>query len=316
MSTDISLELLSRYENKIVWNLNQLCNLRCSYCFFPTEVLEKEHPAVGSYPIEHIKRSFDATGREWLIMISGGEPFLYDQFVPLAQLLTRDHHLQITTNLSHRSVKAFADAVDPSRVMIICASYHVSERERRGEKWTRDFIDRYLYLKDKGFLVLANYVTDPSLFGRIRDDFAMLRAAGIDNLSTLTFRGEHEGRQYPQAYTDEQRALIVELAVDQRLEAEIVEGLYYEGRDCNAGYRYLQMNPDGSLHRCCTILEDHGNLFEGTARFEDGPRPCTAGMCQDASLGVDAIGDWPQRDADASRPHRSLPVVTARGDGT
>ncbi len=312
MSTDISLELLGRYENKLVWNLNQLCNFRCSYCFFPPEVLGKEHPAVGRHSIEHIKRSFDQTGREWLIMISGGEPFLYDSFVPLCELLSRDHHLQVTTNLSRGNVRDFADRIDPARVMIICASYHAAERERRGEKWTRDFIDRYVYLEERGFLVLANYVTDPPSFDRIRDDFDMLRDAGVTNLSTLTFRGEHEGRSYPRDYSERERELIVELTVDKRLEAEILDGLHFEGRPCNAGFRYLQMDPDGRLHRCCTILEDHGNLFEGTARFEDGPRPCTARACQDASLGVDSTGGLPTEAAPDPRLRRGLDLLTGR----
>lgn len=54
-----------------------LCNFRCSYCFLPLDVLDREHPTVERYSIEHIKKRFDDTGREWLILISGGEPFLY-----------------------------------------------------------------------------------------------------------------------------------------------------------------------------------------------------------------------------------------------
>jgi MoaA/NifB/PqqE/SkfB family radical SAM enzyme len=291
MSTDISLELLTHYENKIVWNLNQLCNYRCSYCFFPPEVLAREHEAVGKYSIEHISRSFDDTGREWLVMISGGEPFIYKDFVPLMKLLTRKHHIQLTTNLSRPSVYQFADEIDPARVMIVSASFHVTERESRGEWTIKDYIDKYLYLKKRGFLVLANYVTYPPLLPRMRSDFQRLRDAGVDNITTLTFRGEFEGRQYPQAYTEEEKALITELAVDKYLEDAVSHGLYFQGRFCDAGFRYLQMNPDGLLHRCCSILTEHGNLFEGTARFEEGPTPCTVVLCQDACMGVSAVHD-------------------------
>jgi organic radical activating enzyme len=289
MSTDISLEVLSRYQNKIVWNLNQLCNYRCTYCFFPPEVLERENPAVGKYSIEHIAKSFDGTGREWLILISGGEPFLYRELVPLAKLLTRNHHVQVTTNLSRASVCDFADQIDPSRVLLISASFHTAERADRGERSIQDYIDRYVYLKERGFLTLANFVAYPPLFPSIRRDYERLKAAGVENITILTFRGWYEGREYPQAYTDEQLDLITELAIDPDLETEISRGLHYQGRTCNAGFRYFQMNPDGSLHRCCSILTDHGNLFEGTARFESGPTPCTVELCQDASLGVSAV---------------------------
>jgi MoaA/NifB/PqqE/SkfB family radical SAM enzyme len=289
MSTEINLELLSRYENRLVWNVNQLCNFRCAYCFFSPEVLGKENEAVGKYSIEHICRSFDETGRQWLVMISGGEPFLYKDLVPLLKLLTRNHHIQLTTNLSRPSVYDFADGIDPSRVMIICASFHPLERELRGTRSIQDFIDKYLYLKERGFLIVASYVAHPPLFARIREDFERLQAAGVDDTTILTFRGEYEGKSYPQSYTDEQLKLITELAVDHDLESEISRGLYYRGTPCVAGSKYFQMNPDGSLHRCCSILADHGNLFEGTARFEDGPTPCTVELCQDASLGVSAV---------------------------
>lgn len=286
MSTDINLELLSRYENKIVWNLNQLCNYRCTYCFFSPEVLGREHIGVGRYSIDHICKSFDDTGREWLILISGGEPFLYKELIPLVKLLTRSHHIQLTSNFSRPDVYQFADEIDPSRVMIMGASYHPVERENR--KSVQDFVDKYVYFRERGFLIAATYVADPPLLSRMRDDFERLRTAGVDNITTLTFRGVYEGKQYPQAYTEEELELIVELAVDRELETEISRGLHYQGRPCNAGFKYFQMNPDGSLHRCCSILTDHGNLFEGTARFEDRPTPCTVELCENASLGVSA----------------------------
>lgn len=289
LQRNVSLALLARYENKVVWNLNTLCNYRCTYCFFPPEVLAREHDAVGRYSVDHISQSFDDTGREWLILISGGEPFLYKEFVPLASKITQNHHIQLTSNLSRPSVYAFGEQVDPKRVMIISASLHIADREQRGQKAVQDFIDKVLFLQSRGFLILVNYVTFPPLFDRIRDDFATLSAAGVEHLTTLTFRGEFEGRTYPQAYTDEQLALIEELAVDKGLERAVSLGLRYEGRICDAGSHYFQMGPDGHLNRCCSILEDRGNLFEGTARFDDQPTPCTIELCQDACLGLESV---------------------------
>jgi len=287
---DISLELLDNYENKVVWNLNTLCNYRCPYCFFPAEVLEKEHESVGKYSIEHIAKSFDDTKRQWLILISGGEPFLYKPFVSLAKELTKNHHIQLTTNMSRPGVYEFADKISPDRVMIVSASLHMIDIEKRGEKALQDFIDKCLYLQERNFLVMVNYVTYPPHFSRIEDDFKYLKAAGVKSVSALTFRGRYEGKLYPEAYSEEQLSLIEKLAIDKRLETAISrKGLYFKGELCDAGYRYFQMSPDGTLSRCCSISENHGNLFEGTAKFNEKAKPCTVGLCQDACLGVSSV---------------------------
>ena len=288
MATDISLELLHRHQNRIVWNLNALCNYRCSYCFFPPEVLAKEHPAVGKYTAEHMCESFDRTGREWLVLISGGEPFLHKEFIPLAKGLTRNHYIQVTTNLS-RPIHEFTRELSPERVVLISASLHVADREERGSKAVQEFVDRVLFLQDRGFVTLVNYVTHPPLLPRMKADFEYLASKGVQHMTTLTFRGEFEGRMYPSSYTDDEVRLITDLAVDRDVEVAISAGLSFTGRVCDAGGRYFQMDPAGNLHRCCSILEDHGNLFEGTHRFDDVLRPCTAAHCQDASLGLAAV---------------------------
>lgn len=320
MSDEISLALLNRFENKVVWNLNTLCNYRCTYCFFPPEVLGREHDAVGRYSVDQICESFDRTAREWLILISGGEPFLYKHFVALAKGLTRNHHIQVTTNLSRPSVYEFGEEVPPDKVMIVSASFHAVDRENRGEKAVQDYIDKYRFLRERGFLVLANYVTYPPLFSRIRDDFDRLRSAGVDNITTLTFRGEFEGRMYPQAYTREQLDTIRDLAVDRELEARVSAGLNFQGTPCQAGFSYFQMDPAGNLNRCCSISESHGNLFEGTYRFDEAPALCPVDVCHDACCGVSAVelanrksgSHVGVRENPQQRTHPALQAVTSR----
>ena len=115
--------------------------------------------------------------------------------------------------------------------MIVSASFHVTEREERGgERTIKDYVDKYLYLQKRGFLVLANYVTHPPLLSRMRSDFDRLRDAGVDTHHHSHFPRRVRGKQYPQAYTDEQKGLITELAVDKYLETAVSQGLYYQGR--------------------------------------------------------------------------------------
>ena len=64
------------------------CNFRCRYCFVPAAALGAKIQPFGT--AEQWAQGFAATGRRWLLHITGGEPFVYPQFVPLCRALTRD----------------------------------------------------------------------------------------------------------------------------------------------------------------------------------------------------------------------------------
>jgi len=113
----------------ISWQLNELCNFRCPYCFCGEEKLSREHPACGKYSPEHIADCFDRTGKTWQVHMSGGEPFLYPRFVELCMALTRSHYISMNTNLSTANANDFACKV-PEVLSIVV--YGSSFRRRLG----------------------------------------------------------------------------------------------------------------------------------------------------------------------------------------
>lgn len=69
-------------ESQVLWRLTETCGFRCEYC--PREEARAAGPDPPRPAPERTAACFDATGRPWLIRITGGEPFLYPGFLALA----------------------------------------------------------------------------------------------------------------------------------------------------------------------------------------------------------------------------------------
>ena len=187
--------------NNIIWNMTRKCNFRCEYCYFPHD----NSPVTETLPVEKIKAFLDDTGRTWTVGMTGGEPFIYPGFVDTCEVLTQTHNIGVDTNLSISSkVKDFAEHIDPARVDDLYVALHIQERERI--KGVPAFIENAQLLLDKGFTVIVNYVVHPDLEQRFHKDREFFAAHGIA-ITPRPFKGEFEGRRYPEAYGD--RAAVI-----------------------------------------------------------------------------------------------------------
>src|SRR6476619_7665059 len=88
------------------------CNFRCNYCFIPVADLSIKLRVHATN--EAWQEAFDATGKRWLIHLTGGEPFVYPNFVDLCARLSQRHFISINSNLAHASVERFASEIDPN----------------------------------------------------------------------------------------------------------------------------------------------------------------------------------------------------------
>jgi MoaA/NifB/PqqE/SkfB family radical SAM enzyme len=210
--------------------------------------------------------------------MTGGEPLLYPRFVELASLLAHRHQLSINTNLSTDNVHEFASSVPVRGVYVINATAHIQEQEKRGEGLRR-FIDRALFLQDKGFRIRIMYITYPPLLDRMTADMKMFAAAGITECAVKVFRGGLDGKSYPGAYTPGQKAFIRSHRPSLKEQAILDGSTSFRGRRCMAGHRAFYMDIAGNLTRCCTIPTGNGNLFQQNCRFDEAPGLCPAREC-------------------------------------
>jgi MoaA/NifB/PqqE/SkfB family radical SAM enzyme len=273
---------IMQYENQMLWHLNDLCNMACEYCFFPTG--QKDDPEINRLSPLEKARAFDNTGRTWAIFMSGGEPLLYPNFIELVNLLKQKHYIHISTNLYNKNVKAFAEEVSPEHIININASSHVYVHN---SKSLARFIENYHLFKQKGFDITVSYVTYPPLLKRMRQDFEFLKSQGIDVIIPLTYQGVYNGKPYPASYTREEILLIKEL-VHEPLELYITtSSMKFKNKLCKAGSNFFYMDVKGNVYRCATLnTVPMGNLFNGTFAAHRAPTPCPAEYCNDACFGI------------------------------
>ena len=74
-----------RYDIEADWHLLNTCNYRCSYCFFPPDVLGSKLRLFATP--QQWRNGFDTAGVTWLVHITGGEPSIYPDFVDLCEEL-------------------------------------------------------------------------------------------------------------------------------------------------------------------------------------------------------------------------------------
>jgi len=264
----------------VMWRLNKRCNYECAYCFREgvDEERGEEHPDCGRYAPEHISSCFNNTGKRWRIHMTGGEPFLYPRFVELASLLSQRHELSINTNLSAQDAYDFGRYVRVTGVHTINASIHIQELEKRGEG-VRRFLERVLFLQEKGFRVKVLYISYPPLLTRMDRDIEGLMASGVRDCRIKVFRGLFEGRAYPATYTQRERRQIARYELSRYEQAILAGRTSFRGQHCAAGHSSFYMDISGNLSRCCTIPDGYGNFFAQTRPFDPAPRKCPAREC-------------------------------------
>lgn len=251
----------------IIWNMTRKCNFSCHYCYFPHD----NSPVTETLPIESLLNFMDAQGGEWLVGLTGGEPFIYPDFVNICARLTERHIIGVDTNLSVSSrIAEFAKTIDPKRVHDIYASLHIEERRKR--KGVDAFIRNYHTLKERDFRIIVNYVVHPSLTTQFLEDRKFLAAQGV-TIVPRPFKGRIDGRKYPEAYNDEAKAIFSEYT-----EAGTKMVFNFRGVPCHGGYTFLRLEPDGTVFRCPGDRTDMGSVG-GNVQLEKGLTPCKVDRC-------------------------------------
>jgi len=280
------------YDIETDWVIDSLCNFDCHYCFSHSNV---EFPATGKLSCEEIVKFFDNTGLIWLIHITGGEPFLYPNFVRLCQGLTKKHFININTNLTQGNVFDFAELIDPGRVTFINCGLHILEREKRN--LVGDFLTKINLLKKKGFKFFVSYVMHPLLFQRFEKDFRYFKSKGVI-IYPKALRGVFDGKRYPESYSKEEKRVFIKFSkrsekldkmrnispagvpiIDLTLDREFLKGkLDFQGKPCLAGKRFVRIWPSGVITRCGKkhIL---GNLFDSKLHLFKKERKCDDYSC-------------------------------------
>jgi MoaA/NifB/PqqE/SkfB family radical SAM enzyme len=282
-----------KYDAEADWTLLTTCNFRCAYCFVSENAQRAKIKTHGA-PLQW-KEGFDATGKTWLIHITGGEPSIYPDFVDLCEQLSQSHYLSLNSNLSHRVIEEFARRIDPQRVHFINAALHDEERQKK--ECRSMFIERVHALLKRNFNVLVSQVMTPRLISVFSEAAKHFESHGLYIIPKL-IRGNFAGKTYPDAYSTSQKQQIREYMAEARrqhlgviermnepatidlfLDERFLDGIpSYRGKLCGSGYNFVRINPDGSVIRCGS-KKCLGNLLHKKVKMWNAPKPCNTSYC-------------------------------------
>ena len=216
------------------------------------------------------RRIYELYG-ECHIMITGGEPSIYPNFIELVDELSRIHTIKVTSQLSG-DMYTFARKINPDRV-VLDINFHPLESK------LEPFIKKVLALKKKGFSGGVCYLAYPPQMDKMDYYRQKFEEKGI-NFALAAFWGNYSGKKYPQAYTQEERELIVPFIGDPDRIKYHLEGKKTKGKLCRAGYCYASIKADGNVTRCGPLSHKPiGNFFDRDFKLHDRPMPCEAEVC-------------------------------------
>jgi len=229
----------------LIMNPSEVCNFDCSYCNQHTNDLSMTH----HIDIDRFIQRLEKTGKTFLVIVSGGEPFMIPNFVEFAGRVTQKHYLRVDTNMSlTKPCRQFAQTIDPGKVVEISFSTHIQERENSKIN-IMGLVDLVKEYQAKGFKIFGNYVAHPALLGRMEDDIKFFASHGITVLPTL-YQGSYKGKLYSldranTAYTPQELELIGRL---NPLALLILNSTYR--KPCQAGSTALWLDENYEVSPC------------------------------------------------------------------
>lgn len=262
------------------WDMHYSCNYRCPYCWYTVsgwEELAKKNTYLDPAGWEKVwKRIHSRYGRSQL-RITAGEPFTYSDFPEVIAKVSEWHDVQITTNGSHaEAIRKLAETSNPARVELDCTFHPL----------TGDFdffIKNVLTLRKRGFLANVCCLAYPPHIPRMAEFKREFDAQGV-YMNLAVFWGRFKGRQYPFAYSDEEKRIIKEV-IGSEVSPETVnlEPMKVSGKLCGAGQRYAVVQADGRVYRCGQLCHEElsiGSVFDENFALSSEGRPCAADFCR------------------------------------
>lgn len=256
------------------WDIHYKCNFRCPYCWFFDNWAQqaKRNLYLSVQEWMAIWRKIHDKYGETRIAITGGEPFLYPNFIELVRELSSLHIIKITTNMSG-NIEKFVQEISPKRVYLDL-NFHAAF-----VKDLNEFIRKVKLLHNAGFDSGVCYLAYPPQVNSINFYKQKFEENGI-RFALAAFWGKYLDRQYPASYTPEEREFIKPFIGDiARMDYHMNATSPY-GKKCNAGYKYANIQGDGTVLRCAQYTDRIiGNITDKSFSMLTEPLPCEQNIC-------------------------------------
>jgi len=279
--TSIIESVFSEHEYALNWEITKKCNFSCHYCINPPDINDEGAVIIDN---RQILQAFRNTQKTWYINITGGEPFLFPDFIALLSGLSESNLVSVDTNLSTSNIFELPSVKNIQNIGAIYASYHYDERKKH-IGGIQNFIEKVLFLQQNSIDVIVSLVAYPDSLDDLSGQISFLRNSGIKKITPKLFIGDHNGKSYPAAYSMEEISNLEQLRTCFEIDFLPFDNRT-KGRPCYAGNKYFYMNRFGDLYRCSSVFEKCGNLFRKEISIDRTSRKCTAAICNCAFEGI------------------------------
>ena len=258
------------------WEITYKCNYNCTYCHAPkhstAHVPSTVYPGLEKW-MKIWGKMYDEYG-ECDIIVSGGEPFVYPDFMMLAENICKKHIIEFTTNL-HFDVSNVVNRFSPGRARF-GTSFHPEAVD------LNTFLQKAVILDKSGFEIFVNIVPWPPFLHKLGEYKKAFESNGI-KVVLQPFIGQYQGHHYPHGYSQEEKKMLGifnEADNKEVVDFKTTQRSQKKGKLCRMGQNYAFIHPDGSADRCCKDKTVKlGNIIGGTFRLLDEPVPCMAEEC-------------------------------------
>lgn len=255
-------------QRRFTWNIHYACNYRCPYCFFEGRWAEYQNRNVYLTVSEWMKywgRVYEKYGRCYML-ITGGEPFIYPDFITLIGELSRLHYpINISTNASG-DLESFVKKINLERVSLSVSFQPYFEK-------LEAFLEKVRFLKEHEFSGCINFVAYPPFLKDINYYMEKFNSIG-ERLKVIPFWGRYEDKEYPFGYTPVEKEIV---GIDDSWFNQVRK----KDSLCPAGHQSALVFPDGKVARCGQIGERMliGDFFDPNFKLIDEQLPCAAEFC-------------------------------------
>jgi len=257
------------------WDIISKCNFRCPYCWFYGKWAEINSRDMTVPP--------DRLERFWLriyerygqvkIFITGGEPFLYPDFIDFVTMLAGLHKVEIVTNLSWNAKHTIEKM--QGKDIKIHPSFHPLFID------FEEFIERLMLLREHGLADSPSFLAWPPQISSLRYYDKRFKECGV-KMFVQPFFGEYNGIQYPDGYSDIERGIIEPYLGERGGKQFQTTKRITIGKECYAGCLYGVVQSNGAILRCGGLHSDDakiGNIADEDFVLLDRAYPCTSETC-------------------------------------
>ncbi len=258
------------YDMVLQWCVTYSCNLSCPQCIASSFPLKGKH-APETINIRALKEQLEKIDKTVKFIFTGGEPFYVRNILKAFSIIAKKNYIAVITNLTHPTIKKFAQRIDPSRVPFIMATAHM--RQLKKYSLLERFLHNCAVLQKKGFTLLVRMIAYPYIIDDIQRYKELFKSHNIE-LGFKSFQGVWKNKTYPQAYTIEE---IDRFSLDK---IEFTNPGIFSRKNslCNAGYNIGVIMNDGEVRPCYALYKKIGNIYEGI-NFRKSLIRCPVDIC-------------------------------------